>query len=47
MISKEILKKIRKLEIQTKGLVNNLFGAVVENIKIALLTDQAVAGHNL
>ena len=26
MISKEILKKIRKLEIQTKGLVNNLFG---------------------
>lgn len=26
MISKEVLKKIRKLEIQTKGLVNNLFG---------------------
>jgi len=26
MISKENLKKIRKLEIQTKGLVNNLFG---------------------
>lgn len=26
MISKEILSKIRKLEIQTKGLVNNLFG---------------------
>ncbi|MBK98016.1 MAG: DUF58 domain-containing protein [Balneola sp.] len=26
MISKEILKKIRKLEIQSKGLVNNLFG---------------------
>ena len=26
MISKEILKKIRKLEITTKGLVNNLFG---------------------
>ncbi len=26
MISKEVLKKIRKLEITTKGLVNNLFG---------------------
>ncbi len=26
MISKEILKKIRKLEISTKGMVNNLFG---------------------
>jgi uncharacterized protein (DUF58 family) len=26
MISKEILKKIRKLEIRTKGLVNNIFG---------------------
>ncbi|RNC80089.1 MAG: DUF58 domain-containing protein [Balneola sp.] len=26
MISKEVLKKIRKLEIQTKGLVNTLFG---------------------
>lgn len=26
MISKEVLKKIRKLEIQTKGLVNSLFG---------------------
>ncbi|MTI87567.1 MAG: DUF58 domain-containing protein [Balneolaceae bacterium] len=26
MISKEILKKIRKLEIQTKGIVNTLFG---------------------
>jgi len=26
MISKEILSKIKKLEIQTKGLVNNLFG---------------------
>jgi uncharacterized protein (DUF58 family) len=26
MISKEIFKKVRKLEIQTKGLVNNLFG---------------------
>lgn len=26
MISKEILKKIRKLEIRTKGLVNNVFG---------------------
>jgi len=26
MISKEVLKKIRKLEIRTKGLVNNLFG---------------------
>ncbi|HKL15395.1 MAG TPA: DUF58 domain-containing protein [Balneolaceae bacterium] len=26
MISKEILTKIKKLEIQTKGLVNNLFG---------------------
>ena len=26
MISKEILKKIRKLEIRTKGMVNNLFG---------------------
>lgn len=26
MISKEILKKIRKLEIHTKGLVNNVFG---------------------
>lgn len=26
MISKEILKKVRKLEIQTKGLVNNIFG---------------------
>ena len=26
MISKEVLKKIRKLEISTKGLVNNLFG---------------------
>lgn len=26
MISKEILKKIRKLEIHTKGLVNNIFG---------------------
>lgn len=26
MISKEILSKIRKLEIQTKGLVNNIFG---------------------
>ena len=26
MISKDILKKIRKLEIHTKGLVNNIFG---------------------
>ncbi|MFU8811403.1 MAG: DUF58 domain-containing protein [Balneolaceae bacterium] len=26
MISKEILSKIKKLEIQTKGLVNNIFG---------------------
>ena len=26
MVSKEVLKKIRKLEIQTKGLVNTLFG---------------------
>src|SRR5690625_3786730 len=26
MISKDILKKIRKLEIHTKGLVNNMFG---------------------
>lgn len=26
MISKEILKKIRKLEIQTKGIVNTMFG---------------------
>jgi uncharacterized protein (DUF58 family) len=26
MISKEILKKVRKLEIRTKGMVNNLFG---------------------
>lgn len=26
MISKEVLKKIRALEIQTKGLVNNIFG---------------------
>jgi uncharacterized protein (DUF58 family) len=26
MISKEVLKKIRKLEIRTKGLVNNIFG---------------------
>ncbi len=26
MVSKEILKKIRKLEIQTKGLVNSMFG---------------------
>lgn len=26
MISKEILKKIRKLEIRTKGMVNNIFG---------------------
>lgn len=26
MVSKEILKKIRKLEIRTKGLVNNIFG---------------------
>ena len=26
MISKEVLKKIKKLEIQTKGLVNTLFG---------------------
>jgi len=26
MISKEILSKIRKLEIHTKGLVNNIFG---------------------
>lgn len=26
MISKEILKKVRSLEIQTKGLVNNVFG---------------------
>lgn len=26
MISKDILKKIRKLEIRTKGLVNNIFG---------------------
>jgi uncharacterized protein (DUF58 family) len=26
MISKEVLKKIRKLEIHTKGLVNNVFG---------------------
>lgn len=26
MISKDILKKIRKLEIRTKGLVNNVFG---------------------
>jgi uncharacterized protein (DUF58 family) len=26
MISKEVLKKVRKLEIQTKGLVNNIFG---------------------
>ncbi len=26
MISKEILKKVRKIEIHTKGLVNNIFG---------------------
>ena len=26
MISKEIFEKVRKLEIRTKGLVNNLFG---------------------
>ena len=26
MISKEIFRKVRKLEIRTKGLVNNLFG---------------------
>lgn len=26
MISKEILKKVRKIEIQTKGMVNNIFG---------------------
>lgn len=26
MISKEILKKVRKIEIRTKGMVNNLFG---------------------
>ena len=26
MISKEILKKVRKLEIRTKGMVNNIFG---------------------
>lgn len=26
MISKEVLKKIRKLEIQTKGMVNSIFG---------------------
>lgn len=26
MVSKEILKKIRKLEVQTKGIVNTLFG---------------------
>lgn len=26
MISKDVLKKIRKLEIRTKGLVNNIFG---------------------
>jgi uncharacterized protein (DUF58 family) len=26
MVSKEVLKKIRKLEIQTKGIVNTLFG---------------------
>lgn len=26
MISKEILKKVRKIEIRTKGIVNNLFG---------------------
>src|SRR5699024_11490417 len=26
MISKEILKKVRKIEIRTKGMVNNIFG---------------------
>lgn len=26
MISKDILKKVRKIEIQTKGMVNNIFG---------------------
>lgn len=26
MVSKEILKKVRKIEIKTKGMVNNLFG---------------------
>lgn len=26
MVSKEILKKVRKIEIRTKGMVNNLFG---------------------
>jgi len=26
MIPKELFKKIRKLEIRTKGLVNNIFG---------------------
>jgi len=26
MISKEILKKVRKIEIHTKGMVNNIFG---------------------
>lgn len=32
MISKEVLKKIRKLEIHTKGLVNNVFGGEYQSV---------------
>ena len=32
MISKEVLKKIRKLEIHTKGLVNNIFGGEYQSV---------------
>ncbi|MFH5833618.1 DUF58 domain-containing protein [Halalkalibaculum sp. DA3122] len=32
MISKEILKKIRKLEIRTKGMVNNIFGGEYQSV---------------
>ncbi|MDX1637902.1 MAG: DUF58 domain-containing protein [Balneolaceae bacterium] len=32
MISKEILSKIRKLEIRTKGMVNNIFGGEYQSV---------------
>lgn len=32
MISKKILKKIRKLEIRTKGMVNNIFGGEYQSV---------------
>lgn len=32
MISKEILKKVRKIEIRTKGMVNNIFGGEYQSV---------------